>query len=221
MKIAIDGPAGSGKSTVAKKLSKTLSIPYLDTGSLYRTFGYIAKKKAINLNSIKEVLSLFEEDIKVELRIACMRVLYEGREIGDEIRTEEIGRYASILGSYPEFRERINEFFRKLVGDSQVVAEGRDVGTHIFPEAPVKFFITASVEERAKRRYLQLLSLGKEVNYEEVLREITERDKRDAQRPKYPFRPAKDAIIIDTTNLSEEEVLEKMLKIVNEVSLRR
>lgn len=216
MRIAIDGPAGSGKSTVAKAISKLLSIPYLDTGSVYRAFAYIAREEKKDIKNVEEVLSLFDNAPVVKLDIAKTDIYYEGTKLDAELKGEEIGRYASLIGSVPQFRERMIKFFRDLSDDMQIVAEGRDTGTHIFPDAPVKLFITASLEERAKRRFLELLSSGVDVDYKKVLEALAERDRRDMERPLYPFKPAEDAIIIDTTGMSVEQVIQEVLKIIKE-----
>ncbi|WP_340689950.1 (d)CMP kinase [Hydrogenobacter thermophilus] len=216
MKIAIDGPAGSGKSTVAKGISKLLSLSYLDTGSVYRAFGYIAREKGINLAETQELMSLFEDPPLVKIGIAITEVFYKDKKLERELKGEEVGKYASLVGSVPTFRERMIIFFRNIVGDAQVVAEGRDVGTHIFPDAPIKLFITASPEERAKRRFLELTAAGVKTTYQEVLSALLERDKRDMERPLYPFRPAEDAIILDTTHMSVEQVIEEVLRIIKE-----
>ena len=216
MKIAIDGPSASGKSTIAKLLSKSLNLPYLETGLVYRMFGYIAYKE--NLSSEK-AFELFEEDFKVVFDVGKTEVYWRGKRLAQELRSEEVGRHASLLGEIPAFRERMIKLFRELVGDAQVVAEGRDVGTHIFPKAPLKFFITASPEERARRRYSELKDKGLNLSYEDVLKAIQERDLRDANRPLYPFRPAEDARIIDTTNMTVEQVLELILNIIKEYKI--
>jgi len=209
MKVAIDGPSASGKSTVAKLLSRELGLPYLETGLLYRVFAFLSLKEGIS-----DLEKLFSFPLEVELKVGKTVVKVKGKEIPEEeLRTEEVGRRASELASLPPFRERINRLFRSLVGEGAVV-EGRDAGTHVIPEAPYKFFITASAEERAKRRYLQLKEMGKEVSYEEVLKAIRERDERDKNRPKYPFRPAPDAVIIDTTGKSPEEVVSEILSLI-------
>jgi cytidylate kinase len=213
MKIAIDGPSASGKSTIARLLSQRLGIPYLETGLLYRFFGYIAYKRGTTELPPDE---LFKEDFKVVIDIGKTEVYWKGKKLSEELRGEEVGRYASLLGEVPAFRERMIKFFRELVGSSQVVGEGRDVGTHIFPQADYKFFITASPEERARRRYLELKEKGMDVSYEDILKAIQERDYRDANRPLYPFKPAEDALIIDTTNKTVEEVLEYILSIIKE-----
>ncbi len=213
MKIAIDGPAGSGKSTVAKEISRRLNIPYLNTGLVYRAFAYVCMVEGLDSS---EVFKVFEMPIEVRLDIARTVVIYKGEDISQRLGSEEVGKRASEIASLPSFRERINQFFRSLVGQEQVVAEGRDAGSHIFPEAELKIFLTASPEERARRRYVQLKEEGIEVSFEEVLKAIMERDERDKNRPLYPFRPAEDAIIIDTTGLSPEEVVEKILSLVEE-----
>jgi len=210
MKIAIDGPAGSGKSTIAKILSKELNLPYLDTGKVYRAFAYIAKEEGIDMTNTKQVLSLFDKAPVVNISVAKTEVSIGGKCLDVELKGEDTGRYASMMGSIPEFRERMVKFFRKLVGDAQVVAEGRDVGTHIFPDAPIKLFITASLEERARRRFLELSG----VSFQEVLKALAERDKRDMERPIYPFKPAEDAIIVDTTGKSIEQAIEEVLRII-------
>ncbi len=214
MKVAIDGPAGSGKSTVAKMLSQILNIPYLDTGAVYRAFGYVAMLKEIDANNEEEVLRLFEEDIKVELDIGKTKVYYNGKVLEDEIRNENVGSYTSKIAAIPAFRERMIDLFRKLVGPKQVVAEGRDTGSHIFPDAKKKFFLTASLEERARRRYNELKAKGVDVSYESILETIKQRDERDKNRPLYPFEPAKDATVVDTTEKSLREVVDSILKML-------
>jgi len=213
MKIAIDGPSASGKSTIARLLSQRLGIPYLETGLLYRFFGYIAYKRGTTELPPDE---LFKEDFKVVFDVGKTEVYWKGKRLSEELKGEEVGRYASLLGEVPAFRERMIKFFRELVGSSQVVGEGRDVGTHIFPQADYKLFITASPEERARRRYLELKEKGMDVSYEDILKAIQERDYRDTNRPLYPFKPAEDAHIIDTTNKTVEEVLEYILSIIKE-----
>ena len=212
MKIAIDGPSGSGKSTIAKEISKILKIPYLETGLVYRTFGYLLKIKGIPLEKWE---LLFYEPLKVLPMIGETVVILNTLRLKEEnLRSEEVGKLASQLGAVPEFRERINALFRKIIGKNQTIVEGRDAGTHIIPEAPFKFFITASPEERARRRYEQLKKLGKEISYEDILSQILERDKRDMERPKYPFKPAEDAIIVDTTDKTPEEVINYILDVL-------
>jgi cytidylate kinase len=185
MKIAIDGPSASGKSTIARLLSQRLGIPYLETGLLYRFFGYLAYKRGTT-----ELLpdELFKEDFKVVIDVGKTEVYWKGKRLSEELRGEEVGRYASLLGEVPAFRERMIKFFRELVGSSQVVGEGRDVGTHIFPQADYKFFITASPEERARRRYLELKEKGVAVSYEDILKSNPRKGLQGCQPPAIPFQ---------------------------------
>ena len=213
MKITIDGPAGSGKSTVAKEISRRLGIPYLNTGLVYRATAYVCMIEGLEE---REVLKVFDSPVRVELGIARTEVFYREENISDRLGSEDVGKIASQIATFPAFRERINQFFRSLVGEKQAVIEGRDAGTHIFPNADLKIFLTASSEERARRRYEQLKSEGFQVDYQEILRAIIERDQRDASRPLYPFKPAEDAVIIDTTEMELEEVIEKVLELIKE-----
>ncbi|RLJ71374.1 cytidylate kinase [Hydrogenivirga caldilitoris] len=217
MKITIDGPAGSGKSTVARELSVRLNLPYLETGTAYRAAGYLL------LRGKGENFSLSWEDLKsllTELEIIPMVgetvVKVGGKRLEGELRDERVGKMASLVGTVKEFREYINELFRSVIGERQAVVEGRDAGTNIFPDAELKLFITATPEERARRRYEQLKKLGKTANYDEILTEIIERDKRDMEREIAPLKPAPDAVIIDTTGRSVEEVLSQILELIKE-----
>ncbi len=217
MKITIDGPSASGKSTIAKGVSKRLGIPYLETGLAYRAVGYYLSIHKPSFNDL--VWEDIEEAVdKVEIipSVGTTIVMVEGERVEDRLRSEEVGRYASIVGTFPKFREYINAHFRKLLGDDQAVVEGRDAGTHIFPDAPLKIFITADPEVRAKRRYEQLRKLGMEVSYEEILSDIVERDKRDTNREKYPLRPAEDAILIDTSDATPEEIIDRIVSLAKE-----
>ncbi len=216
MKIAIDGPAGSGKSTIARRLSLELQVPYLETGLAYRAMGYILRSKGKTPEeSIEwEELKPLTKHLEIKPDVGRTIVLVDGKEVGHFLVDEQIGRLASIVGAVGKFREYINLYFRQVIGNSQVVVEGRDAGTNIIPDADIKLFITASAQERARRRYQQLIRAGKDVSYEQVLRDIEDRDRRDTHRKDYPFKPAEDAIIIDTTGKSVEEVLSEVLKIV-------
>jgi cytidylate kinase len=216
MKIAIDGPAGSGKSTVAREVSLRLGLPFLESGLAYRAFGYLILKRKGKVEKVlwrdlEPLLGLVE----IVPRLGVTEVVVEGRKIDHLIATEEVGRMASLVGSVPEFREEINRYFRRVIGDSQVVVEGRDAGTHIIPEADLKVFLTASPEERARRRINQLRRMGISADYREVLRDIMERDRRDMERERYPFRPAPDAIIIDTTGKGVEEVVKEVMDLAS------
>lgn len=217
MKIAIDGPAASGKSTVAREVSLKLGIPYLESGLAYRAFGYLILKAKGRVDKVLwEDLKPLLGSVEIVPKVGTTEVLVEGVRVEGLIHTEDIGRLASLVGSVPEFREEINRYFRRVIGGSQVVVEGRDAGTHIIPEADLKVFLTASPEERARRRMIQLKERGIDADYEEVLKEIIERDRRDMGRERYPFRPAPDAVIIDTTGKGVEEVIEEVIRLAKE-----
>ncbi len=217
MIITIDGPAASGKSTVAKRLAQRLKVPYLETGIIYRAVGYLLSTRGVQNPDEKQALELLDE-LEIEPSPEGTKVLWKGKKLGSELYTEEVGRLASRVATLPRFREKVNETFRELLKGKSAVVEGRDAGTYIFPDAPLKFFITASPQERAKRRYRQLVNQGKDADYEEILKAIMERDERDRNRPKYPFRPAPDAVVIDTTHKEAKEVLEEVLERLNEAS---
>ncbi len=211
MKITIDGPAGSGKSTIARLISLRLKIPYLETGTVYRAFAYILSREKENPDEKKALNLVKKRPLEVKMDVGSMEIHYKGEDITGELGGENVGKVASIIASFPSFKEEINKYFREIV-KGQAVIEGRDAGLYIFPDADIKFFITASPEERAKRRWKQLRDKGEEVSYEEILKSIRERDERDTKRPKYPFKPAEDALIIDTTNMTVEEVTTYILK---------
>jgi len=221
MKIAVDGPAGSGKSTVAKRLSKRLNIPYLETGLAYRAAGYLALKKFGSLDTLTwKKLKPLLNGIEIIPAVGRTEVKVEGRYLDEELRNEEVGKAASVVGTIPEFREYINGVFRRVIGNGQAVVEGRDAGTNIVPDADLKIFITASPEERAKRRYLQLKEMGVEADFNEILKRIEERDRRDREREKYPFEAAPDAVVVNTTGKGIEEVMEEVLELVEKVERR-
>ncbi len=217
MIIAIDGPAGSGKSTIARLLAQRIAFFYLDTGATYRAVGYAVKLLTGKKEGFteEEILNLLERiEIKVEYLFGEFKVFLNGEEITDKIRTEEVGRLASIVASFPRVKEKLFEFQRRLVNNGNAVVEGRDAGLYVFPDAEVKIFLTASPEERARRRYEELKKRGVEADFEAILKAIVERDKRDQTRKDYPFKPAPDAVVIDTTKLTMEEVFERVFEVV-------
>lgn len=206
MIIAIDGPAGSGKSTVAKLVAKKLGFFYLDTGAMYRAVAYKMKKE--NLSEKELIEKLGSIDLRLLDTDKGIKVILDGEDITGKIRTEEIGKLASQIAKIPEIREKLVQLQRKIALEAKnAVLEGRDIGTVVFPDAELKIFMTASPEERAKRRYLQLKEKGENPNYEDILRSVLERDKADMERKIAPLKPAKDAIVIDTTNKTIEEVV--------------
>ena len=206
--ITIDGPAGSGKGTIAKQLSQELKLNYLDSGAIYRILGF----------HLKEINIPIENDALVKERIQKAKIQFiedtiylNDRDVTDAIRTESIAKMASLIAAKKTVRESILDLQRSFLQKPGLVAEGRDMGTVVFPEAKHKFFLTATVEERASRRYKQLISKGFDVSIADLVVEIQERDFRDTNRTISPLVPAANAVIIDTTELSPSQVIEFIL----------
>ena len=212
--ITIDGPSGSGKGTIAGLLAKQLGWNLLDSGALYRLLAFAARNHGVDLTN-EEALKLLAAHLDVQFIAAeagqGQKIILEGEEVTDAIRNEYVGAGASQVASLPAVREALlqrQRAFREMPG---LVADGRDMGTVVFPDAPLKVFLTASAEERAQRRYLQLKAKGDDVNLASLLEEIQARDERDTQRAVAPLKPAADAIQLDSTELSIEQVLERIL----------
>lgn len=206
--ITIDGPAGAGKSTVARMLAKRLGYLFLDTGALYRTVAlYLKEKDAIETDD-KTIEGLLQG---AEISYDGEDVFLNGRVVTHEIRTPEMSELSSIISTRKVVREFLTDLQRKIASGRNVVAEGRDSGTVVFPQGK-KFFLTASVSERARRRWKELKDKGLEASFEEIKESIIKRDERDSSRNFAPLKPAEDAIIIDTTGLSPLEVVEEILK---------
>lgn len=202
IKIALDGPGGAGKSSVAKAVAKQLGIFYVDTGAMYRTVGLYMKEHGISPEDTEAVVSALPGvTLSVSLVDGKQLLCLDGKEVGDEIRTPEISMYASRVSAIPEVRAFLLDTQRRLADEQSVIMDGRDIGTVIFPDADVKIFLTASPEARAKRRYAELIAKGTAVTYEDVLSEMNERDRNDSSRAIAPLRPADDAILLDTSNL--------------------
>lgn len=218
--IAIDGPSGSGKGTIAGLLSKRLGWNLLDSGALYRLLAYAAGNHGVDLTN-EELLKALAAHLDVQFIAASdgqpQRIILEGDDVSDVIRNETVGANASKVASLPAVRDALLQRQRAFQESPGLVADGRDMGTVVFPDAPLKIFLTASVEERARRRYLQLKAKGDDVSLSSLLDEIRARDERDTQRAVAPLKPAPDAIQLDSTELSIEQVLER---IMSEVALR-
>ncbi|MBI3611481.1 MAG: (d)CMP kinase [Nitrospirae bacterium] len=219
--VAIDGPAGSGKSSAARLLAKRLGYLYLDTGALYRAVGWKALKEKADLRDEEALRGLCAGlDLVATPHRDGTKVYVDGRDITGEIRTPEVSRAAAAVAAAPAVRRRLLEVQRavgKNVGpEGGVVVEGRDIGTVVFPEAPVKFFLDASTEIRVKRRYRELKQQGLAVDLTGTRREIDMRDLSDASREVAPLRPAEDAIRIDSTALGQEEVVAAMVAAIEE-----
>ncbi|MEX6502146.1 (d)CMP kinase [Pseudomonas zhanjiangensis] len=218
--IAIDGPSGSGKGTVAGLLAKKLGWGLLDSGALYRLLAFAARNHGVDLTN-EEAMKVLAAHLDVQFvaggKGQGQRIILEGEEVTDSIRNEQVGAGASQVAALPAVREALLQRQRAFQEMPGLVADGRDMGTVVFPDAPLKVFLTASAEERARRRYLQLKAKGDDVNLASLLEEIRARDERDTQRAVAPLKPAADAIQLDSTELTIEQVLERIL---SEVALR-
>jgi cytidylate kinase len=215
--VAIDGPAGAGKSTVARALADRLGYTFLDTGALYRTVALMAKRQGIPWQDALRLGKLAAElDILFIRDGGKTRILANQADVTDEIRTGEISQGASKVSALPEVRAGLLDLQRKVATRANVVAEGRDVGTVVFPEAQAKFFLIANAETRARRRTLELQAAGRPALFADVLAEMQERDTRDSQRAVAPLRPAADAVEVDSSNATPEEILEQMLSVVRQ-----
>ncbi|KPA89011.1 MULTISPECIES: (d)CMP kinase [Pseudomonas] len=218
--IAIDGPSGSGKGTIAGLLAKRLGWCLLDSGALYRLLAFAARNHGVDLTN-EESLKLLAAHLDVQFIGATdgqpERIILEGDDVTQDIRNESIGAGASQVASLPAVRDALLQRQRAFREAPGLVADGRDMGTVVFPDAPLKIFLTASSEERARRRYLQLKAKGDDVSLSSLLDEIRARDERDTQRAVAPLKPAADAIQLDSTELSIEQVLER---IMSEIAIR-
>lgn len=219
--IAIDGPAGSGKSTIGKLVAEEFGYLYFDTGVMYRAVTFAAINKDININD-EESISLLVKEIKIDIRTPIIAdgrdndVLVNGQDVTWEIRSPEVDGNVSIVSSYPEVRTALGEQQRRIGLQGEVVMVGRDIGTVILPEADIKIYLDASIEERADRRYQELRQRGEEIDFDSILAKLRERDLIDSTREIAPLKPADDAIVIDTDQLSIQQVFAKIIEIVNE-----
>ena len=211
--VAIDGPAGAGKSTVAKRLAKELGYTYMDTGAMYRAFAWKVREGRINLENEKELRAALR-DTRIELpeKDGQLRVLLDEADVTSQIRTPELSQWASKVSALRPVRERMVELQRAMGAWGGVVAEGRDIGTVVFPKADVKIFLTASPVERGRRRFEELEGQGKRVTLQETVGEMEERDRRDQERAVAPLRKAEDAVVIDSSDLSVEDVLHRIMR---------
>jgi len=213
--VTVDGPAGSGKSTVSRLLARRLSYVYLDTGALYRAIALKISAAGLATADRAGIAALCgETDIALAERDGATRILLDGRDVTELIRTPEISMLASTVSALPEVRQRLLAVQREAAFAGGVVAEGRDMGTVVFPGAEVKFFLTAGAEERARRRWLELRERGHEVGLDEVLRDVVLRDRQDSEREIAPLRPSEDGVLVDSTGKSIEDVVEEMFKAV-------
>ena len=215
--IAIDGPAGAGKSTIAKRVASSLSFIYVDTGAMYRAMALYLHRNGVSAEDTETIAKeCTNADISIRYRDNEQVVLLNGENVNPYLRTEEVSRMASKSSAVPEVRAHLLALQRNLAASYNVVMDGRDIGTVILPDAQVKIFLTASPETRAKRRYEELIQKGQEADYQEVLAEIINRDERDMNRETAPLRQAEDAVLVDSSDLTLDEVEDTICRIVQE-----
>ncbi|NRA41855.1 MAG: (d)CMP kinase [Pseudomonadales bacterium] len=213
--ITIDGPSGAGKGTVSQRLAKQLGWAFLDSGAIYRLCGLACLKSGIAFEDVAAVAELARNlDIEFKLDGEVLLTLLDGEEVTAQLRTEEGGAAASRVAPIAAVREALLLRQRAFASDKGLVADGRDMGTIVFPDAPIKVYLTASAEERANRRYKQLTEAGNSVNLRAILEDIQARDARDMNREVAPLKPADDAVVIDSTELSIDQVLAKILALL-------
>lgn len=214
-KIAIDGPAGAGKSTISKKVAKELGYVYIDTGAMYRTVGLKAVRMGIDTKDEKGVTSILPDlDIDIRHEGVEQQIYLDGENVSDKIRTPEISMAASNVSAIGAVRTALVDMQRKLAQNHDVVMDGRDIATFVLPDAEVKIFLTASVESRAGRRYRELIEKGESVSLEDVTAEMIQRDKNDSTRKVSPLKVADDATVIDNSDLGLEESVSKVVEFI-------
>ncbi len=209
--IAVDGPSGAGKSTISRALSKRLGYLEIDTGAMYRAMAWLARETALDFND-HQAVAQFSSNAEVELQLqnGATRVLANGKDITHEIRTPQISMLTSKISALAPVREAMMTLQRRMGAKGGVVLDGRDIGTVVFPDAELKFFLSASAEERGRRRYLELQSKGVAAGLEETIQEVIQRDRQDSERALAPLRQADDAIAIDSTGLTIDQVIALM-----------
>ena len=217
LNIAMDGPVGAGKSSVARAVAHELGILHLDTGAMYRAVGLAALRNGVSLQDEQAVTELCGTlRIQAALGEGGQRTLLDGEDVSGLIRTEEVGMAASAVSSYAGVRKAMVSLQRQLAESTDLLADGRDIGTNVLPNAPLKIYLTASAEERANRRFLELQQKGAPDTYEQVLADLKQRDEQDMNRAVNPLRPAEDAVIVDTTHMSFDEVVAEIVRLAKE-----
>lgn len=217
MNIAIDGPAGAGKSTIARKLAEKLGYIYVDTGAMYRAMALCVLNQGIDAKKEAQVVFAAEEaDISIQYQQGEQQVILNGENVTGQIRKEAVSRMASSISVYPAVRKKLVALQQKLAKTADVIMDGRDIGTCVLPDAKVKIYLTASVEARAKRRFLELTEKGADCNLDKIKKDIEERDYRDMHREASPLKQAEDAVLVDSSNMNIEEVVEAILNIWQE-----
>ena len=215
--VAIDGPSGAGKSTVARAAAAKLGYVYVDTGAMYRAIGLAVCRKGISGDDTAGIVSVLPEiTLSVTYQDGAQPILPCGEDVSEAIRTSEIAKYASKVSAVPEVRQFLLDTQRNMARNGNILMDGRDIGTVILPDAPVKIFLTASAESRAQRRFLELREKGQQVTLDEVLHDIRQRDHLDMTRPVAPLKQAEDAVLLDTSDITLEQSIEAVLRIIRE-----
>ncbi len=214
--VAIDGPAGAGKSTISRKAAAELGYIYIDTGALYRTVGLNALRKGADIDSSEEIVSTLTDELKVELKFLGgeQRMFLCGEDVSDKIRTPEASMAASKVSAIPAVRAYLFDLQKNLAKENNCIMDGRDIGTVVLPDADVKIFLTASPEARAQRRYKELTEKGMDVKYQEVLEDMIQRDYNDSHREIAPLKQADDAILCDTSDLDLQQSIELIINTI-------
>ena len=213
--IAIDGPAGAGKSTVAKRIAEIMHLTYVDTGAMYRALGLKAVRNGIDPGDAEAVAPMLTDTTVTFIKInGEQHVVLDGEDVNELIRTEEISHAASVISTLPEVRQKLVDLQREIARSTDTVMDGRDIGTVVLPNTPYKFYVTASAEVRAKRRFIEYQKKGilGDMTYEDVLNEVKTRDERDMNREFSPLRPAENAVIIDTSEMSIDEAVDAVIE---------
>lgn len=213
--IAIDGPAGAGKSTVAKRIAEIMHLTYVDTGAMYRALGLKAVRNGIDPGDAEAVAPMLTDTTVTFIKInGEQHVVLDGEDVNELIRTEEISHAASVISTLPEVRQKLVDLQREIARSTDTVMDGRDIGTVVLPNTPYKFYVTASAEVRAKRRFIEYQQKGilGDMTYEDVLNEVKTRDERDMNREFSPLRPAENAVIIDTSEMSIDEAVDAVIE---------
>lgn len=217
MQVAIDGPSGAGKSTLAKALANQFRFTYIDTGAMYRAVGLFVLRKGLDTKDAEAVGGVLDEiEIEITHDASGQQIWLLGENVSDKIRTPEVSLAASDVSAIPAVRLKLVELQRKLAQKCDVIMDGRDIGTYVLPSAPIKIFLTASDEDRAKRRYDELLAKGQEVTYEDVLKDMRYRDQNDSSRAFAPLKPAEDAVLVDTSGNTFEESYDLLYQLIKE-----
>lgn len=209
--IAIDGPAGAGKSTVAKAVAKRMALIYVDTGMMYRALALFVLRQKVDLQDGEKIAAACKDaDVTIRYEGGMQRVFLNGEDVSARLRAEEVGTAASVISPIPEVRRKLVELQRRLAAESDCIMDGRDIGTCVLPDAQKKIYLTASSEVRAKRRYDELTARGETCDLKKIREDIEKRDHRDMHREVSPLKQAEDAVLVDTSDMTTEEVIDRI-----------